>query len=304
VLTGTEVLRWVRRFPLWCADRDYVFSRRSFVDGNDLYTVSEHASHAEYPADTEGKVRRVHPFKSCWRIRSVPSRNGKPNGATEVVLLHYEEMKLQQDVARLAVRRGMWPMIRKMTSVGLSAFARSAGATAARGNPGYVFKQDELSSERGKSPRSSSSTGGGGGGSGGRGAGFGEGGDAGATASDVRPLIPGRWSMDSLTSICDDDRSPAEADTEAGGSPRPSSPLGAAGGEPGASAYGSGGGSGEKAGTIRRHLLIGAAAGALGVLAAQALVSTALPRRAHAPHRAGERRRHRRTQNQTSETES
>jgi len=39
-----------------------------------------------------------------------------------VVLLHYEEMKLQQDVARLAVRRGMWPMVKKMTSLGLGTF--------------------------------------------------------------------------------------------------------------------------------------------------------------------------------------
>ena len=31
--TGAEVVRWVRRFPLMCAPRDYVFSRRSWADG-------------------------------------------------------------------------------------------------------------------------------------------------------------------------------------------------------------------------------------------------------------------------------
>ena len=31
--TGAEVTRWVRRFPLMCCPRDYVFARRSFVDG-------------------------------------------------------------------------------------------------------------------------------------------------------------------------------------------------------------------------------------------------------------------------------
>ena len=31
--TGAEVVRWVRRFPLMCKQRDYVFSRRSWVDG-------------------------------------------------------------------------------------------------------------------------------------------------------------------------------------------------------------------------------------------------------------------------------
>jgi hypothetical protein len=31
--TGAEVVRWVRKFPLMCSPRDYVFSRRSWVDG-------------------------------------------------------------------------------------------------------------------------------------------------------------------------------------------------------------------------------------------------------------------------------
>ncbi len=31
--TGAEVVRWVRRFPLMCSPRDYVFTRRSWADG-------------------------------------------------------------------------------------------------------------------------------------------------------------------------------------------------------------------------------------------------------------------------------
>ena len=45
-------------------------------------------------------------FFSAWRIRGVPGRNGSP--ACEVVLLHYEDMGIQHDLAKLAVRRGMW----------------------------------------------------------------------------------------------------------------------------------------------------------------------------------------------------
>ena len=36
----------------------------------------------------------------------MPGRNGSP--ACEVVLLHYEDMGIQHDLAKLAVRRGMW----------------------------------------------------------------------------------------------------------------------------------------------------------------------------------------------------
>ena len=45
-------------------------------------------------------------FFSAWCIRSVPGRNGSP--ACEVVLLHFEDMGIQHDLAKLAVRRGMW----------------------------------------------------------------------------------------------------------------------------------------------------------------------------------------------------
>lgn len=39
--TGAEVLHYVRNFPLLCAPRDYVFSRRSFVKGDSYITVSK-----------------------------------------------------------------------------------------------------------------------------------------------------------------------------------------------------------------------------------------------------------------------
>jgi hypothetical protein len=39
-------------------------------------------------------------------MRAVPGRDG--GVATEVVLQHFEEMHIQHDLAKLAVRRGMW----------------------------------------------------------------------------------------------------------------------------------------------------------------------------------------------------
>jgi hypothetical protein len=102
--TGAEVARWVRRFPLMCCPRDYVFARRSFVDGEDLYTITQACAYPGCPP--RGGCRRVTEFFSAWRIRSVPGRNGSP--ACEVVLLHFEDMGIQHDLAKLAVRRGMW----------------------------------------------------------------------------------------------------------------------------------------------------------------------------------------------------
>ena len=125
--TGAEVVRWVRRFPLMCKQRDYVFSRRSWVDGcvaaaravplrsrlmprgcdtcSDTYfTVSRSCEHAACPPVSG--VRRVDEFYSSWRMRPVPGRNG--GVACEVVLQHFEEMGIQHDLAKLAIRRGMW----------------------------------------------------------------------------------------------------------------------------------------------------------------------------------------------------
>jgi hypothetical protein len=48
----------------------------------------------------------VDEFFSSWRMRAVPGRDG--GIACEVVLQHFEEMGIQHDLAKLAVRRGMW----------------------------------------------------------------------------------------------------------------------------------------------------------------------------------------------------
>ena len=45
-------------------------------------------------------------FYSAWRMRPVQGKNG--GVACEVVLQHFEEMGIQHDLAKLAIRRGMW----------------------------------------------------------------------------------------------------------------------------------------------------------------------------------------------------
>lgn len=51
-------------------------------------------------------------FYSAWRMRTVPGRSGSP--ACEVVLMHYEDMGIQHDLAKLAVRRGMWGCVQNL----------------------------------------------------------------------------------------------------------------------------------------------------------------------------------------------
>ena len=55
--TGAEVVRWVRRFPLMCAPRDYVFSRRSWADGCGALTPSAAAERASLPPRCAAKAR-------------------------------------------------------------------------------------------------------------------------------------------------------------------------------------------------------------------------------------------------------
>ncbi len=81
-----------------------VFSRRSWVDGDTYYTVTKSCTHATCPP--RPRCRRVDEFYSSWRMRPVQARNG--GIACEVVLQHFEEMGIQHDLAKLAVRRGMW----------------------------------------------------------------------------------------------------------------------------------------------------------------------------------------------------
>ena len=118
--TGAEVVRWVRRFPLMCSPRDYVFCRRSWADGADLYTVTRACAYAGCPP--RSRCRRVDQFYSAWRMRAVPGRNG--GVACEVVFQHFEEMGVQADLAQLAIRRGMWGCVLNMER-GLFAFSKA-----------------------------------------------------------------------------------------------------------------------------------------------------------------------------------
>ncbi|KAG8483225.1 hypothetical protein CXB51_022225 [Gossypium anomalum] len=63
------------------------------------------------------KPRRVELYFSSWVIRAVESRKGDGQmTACEVALVHYEDMGIPKDVAKLGVRHGMWGTVKKLHS--------------------------------------------------------------------------------------------------------------------------------------------------------------------------------------------
>ncbi|GKU85826.1 hypothetical protein SLEP1_g444 [Rubroshorea leprosula] len=71
-----------------------------------------------YPGlNKHDKPRRVELYFSSWVIRAVESRRGDGQlSACEVTLVHYEDMGIPKDVAKLGVRHGMWGAVKKLHS--------------------------------------------------------------------------------------------------------------------------------------------------------------------------------------------
>jgi len=124
--TGAQACWLKRKFPLWCAPRDYVFTRRSAAartlrDADTFVTVSRTCRHAARPPCTSGDLIRVDRFESSWVCRPARGRDGELS-ATEVVLYHYEDMHLPHNIARFAVVKGMWGAVKQMEARGARAF--------------------------------------------------------------------------------------------------------------------------------------------------------------------------------------
>ncbi|KAF8401819.1 hypothetical protein HHK36_012765 [Tetracentron sinense] len=113
--TGTMIVHWIKKFPFFCSDREYIIGRRIWESGNTYYCVTKGVP---YPGLLKhDKPRRVELFYSSWIIKAVESR--KSDGllsACEVTLIHYEDMGIPKDVANLGLRHGMWGTVKKIHS--------------------------------------------------------------------------------------------------------------------------------------------------------------------------------------------
>eukprot|EP00241_Pyramimonas_parkeae_P016500 CAMPEP_0114298304 /NCGR_PEP_ID=MMETSP0059-20121206/12345_1 /TAXON_ID=36894 /ORGANISM="Pyramimonas parkeae, Strain CCMP726" /LENGTH=440 /DNA_ID=CAMNT_0001420653 /DNA_START=593 /DNA_END=1915 /DNA_ORIENTATION=- len=110
--SGTEAVWWKRSLPC-CGLRDYVFGRRTWQENGAKFTITKGSTHPMKPRGAAGIIR-VDPYYSSWRIRAVPARTGSAKTAVETTLIHYEEMSIQHDVARFAVRQGMWSVVKNL----------------------------------------------------------------------------------------------------------------------------------------------------------------------------------------------
>lgn len=130
--TGTMIVHWIKKFPFFCSDREYIIGRRIWEAGKKYYCVTKAVPYPALPK--RDKPRRVELYFSSWIIRPVESqkRDGQFS-ACEVILVHYEDMGIPKDVAKLGVRHGLWGALKKMHS-GLRAYqnARKSDASLSR----------------------------------------------------------------------------------------------------------------------------------------------------------------------------
>ncbi|CAN6478288.1 unnamed protein product [Victoria cruziana] len=127
--TGTMIVHWVRKFPFFCSDREYIIGRRIWQSGGSYYCVTKGVAYPSLPR--RNKPRRVDLYYSSWCIRAVESRRGDGQlTACEVLLFHHEDMGIPWEIAKLGVRQGMWGAVRKIEP-GLRAYQ----AARMRGEP-------------------------------------------------------------------------------------------------------------------------------------------------------------------------
>ncbi|XP_057538867.1 uncharacterized protein LOC130816964 isoform X2 [Amaranthus tricolor] len=130
--TGTMIVHWIKKFPFFCSDREYIIGRRIWESGKAYYCITKGVPYPSLPK--HDKPRRVEQYFSSWAIKPVKSRKGDGSmTACEVTLVHYEDMGIPKDVAKLGVRHGMWGTVKKLHA-GMRAYqnARKQGASLSR----------------------------------------------------------------------------------------------------------------------------------------------------------------------------
>lgn len=133
--TGTMIVQWIKKFPFFCSDREYIIGRRIWEAGKNYYCVTKGVPYPALPK--RDKPRRVEHYFSSWVIRAVESLKGDGQlSACEVNLIHYEEMGIPKDVAKLAIRHGMWGGVKKLNS-GMKAYQNARKSEAS--SPGRAL---------------------------------------------------------------------------------------------------------------------------------------------------------------------
>lgn len=126
--TGTMIVHWVRKFPFFCSDREYVIGRRIWESGKTYFCVTKGVPYPSLPRHR--KPRRVDLYYSSWCIRAVESRKGDGQlSACEVILFHHEDMGIPWEIAKIGVRQGMWGAVKNIER-GVAAYSMERKSTA------------------------------------------------------------------------------------------------------------------------------------------------------------------------------
>nr|GMD97552.1 START domain-containing proteins involved in steroidogenesis/phosphatidylcholine transfer [Ipomoea batatas] len=119
--TGAMLVHWIRRFPLFCSDREYTIARRIWQIGDSYYCVCKGVPWP-YIARRE-KAKQVEEFYSSWRIRPAKSARDGQMTACEITLFHYEDMGMPRGIAKFGVENGMWGTVKRIDP-GLRAYQK------------------------------------------------------------------------------------------------------------------------------------------------------------------------------------
>nr|XP_043615043.1 uncharacterized protein LOC122587038 [Erigeron canadensis] len=110
---GASVVHWIRRFPLFCSDREYTIARRIWELDGSFYCVTKGVPCPTVPR--KQKPRRVDVYYSSWFIQPVKSKKGNDTRpACEVTFFHHEDMGIPWEIAKLGVRQAMWGTAKKI----------------------------------------------------------------------------------------------------------------------------------------------------------------------------------------------
>ncbi|KAB5531585.1 hypothetical protein DKX38_018255 [Salix brachista] len=160
-ITGTMLVHWIRKFPFFCSDREYIIGRRIWESGRSYFCVTKGVPCSSVPR--QDKPRRVDLYYSSWfslpehwtiacpvkRIVtnsyihlnytwSVESKRGEGQlTACEVLLFHHEDMGIPWEIAKLGVRQGMWGTVKKIEP-GLRAYQKARASGAALSQPAFM----------------------------------------------------------------------------------------------------------------------------------------------------------------------
>mmetsp|Transcript_11070 Transcript_11070/g.68160 ORF Transcript_11070/g.68160 Transcript_11070/m.68160 type:complete len:401 (+) Transcript_11070:131-1333(+) len=110
---GCNFVRWIRKYPC-VSPREYIIARRNWEEDGALYTITKSAEHPA-AVDPPRGMRRVNSFYSSWCVREVESELRPGTKATEVILLHAEDLGVSESLARFVIRQGLWTFVKKMT---------------------------------------------------------------------------------------------------------------------------------------------------------------------------------------------